>query len=236
MQADCGQYSQAFDESPVDTGKVVVGGPVSMPARKRQRLDEATDKQIDAQLSHIRKRHDQAGKILFETTNSWVALTEIFANVLRDPGLRTTYLVIDALDECVTDRPKLLGFIATHSSALQRVVKWIVSGRIWLDFEAQLERAGHKIIESDGAGICRRLLASTAVLYRPVTIPERLALMEPLENFVNDLRSVQDIINLCGSFLTLREDTVYFVHQSAKDFILTNAFDDVFPDGIQAVH
>jgi hypothetical protein len=265
---------------------------------------------------------------LFKNTNAWVALTEIFANVLRDPRLRNTYLIIDALDECVTDRLKLLGFITTYSSASQRV-KWIVSGRNWLGFEAQLERAGHKVrlsielnakseattalavfiqqkvdqlaqkgqyeaeiqhavlqhlmsnangtflwvtlacqdlastpksnvleklasfppgldplykrmlrqvIESDGAGICRRVLALTAVLYRPVTIPELVALVEPLENFVNDLRSVQEIISLCGSFLTLREDTVYFVHQSAKDFIFTNAFDEVFPDGIQAVH
>jgi hypothetical protein len=266
-------------------------------------------------VSHIRKRHDQAGKVLFENTNAWVALTEIFANVLRDPRLRNTYLIIDALDECVTDKLKLLGFITTHSSASQRV-KWIVSGRDWLGFEAQLERAGHKVrlsielnakseattalavfiqqkvdqlaqkgqyeaeiqhavlqhlmsnangtflwvtlacqdlastpksnvleklasfppgldplykrmlrqvIELDGAGICRRVLALTAVMYRPVTIPELVALVEPLENFVNDLRSVQEIISLCGSFLTLREDTVYFVHQSAKDFIFTNA-------------
>jgi hypothetical protein len=252
---------------------------------------------------------------LFKNTNAWVALTEIFANVLRDPRLRNTYLIIDALDECVTDRLKLLGFITTYSSASQRV-KWIVSGRNWLGFEAQLERAGHKVrlsielnakseattalavfiqqkvdqlaqkgqyeaeiqhavlqhlmsnangtflwvtlacqdlastpksnvleklalfppgldplykrmlrqvIELDGAGICRRVLALTAVMYRPVTIPELVALVEPLENFVNDLRSVQEIISLCGSFLTLREDTVYFVHQSAKDFIFTNA-------------
>jgi len=34
----------------------------------------------------------------------------------------------------------------------------------------------------------------------------------------------------------LREDTVYFVHQSAKDFLFAKAYDEAFPDGSEAVH
>ncbi|KAL5370668.1 hypothetical protein DPSP01_014726 [Paraphaeosphaeria sporulosa] len=50
-------------------------------------------------VSHVRKKHDYAGRSLFEDANAWVALTEIFVDVLRDPSLRPTYLVIDALDD-----------------------------------------------------------------------------------------------------------------------------------------
>ena len=96
-------------------------------------------------ILHLRKKHDHAGKSLFEDANVWVALTEIFVDVLRDPSLRPTCLIIDALDECVTaDLPKLLEFIAKQSSASCRV-KWIVSSRNWPDIEAQLERAEHKV-------------------------------------------------------------------------------------------
>ncbi|EMD86548.1 hypothetical protein COCHEDRAFT_1228106 [Bipolaris maydis C5] len=70
--------------------------------------------------SHVRRKHDHAGKSLFEDANAWVALTEIFADVLQDAGLGTTYLIIDALDECATDLPKLLSFIAEQSSAASR--------------------------------------------------------------------------------------------------------------------
>jgi hypothetical protein len=38
--------------------------------------------------SHVRKKHDHAGKALFEDANAWVALTEIFVDVLRDSSLR----------------------------------------------------------------------------------------------------------------------------------------------------
>ena len=94
--------------------------------------------------SHIRKKYDYAGKAMFGDTNAWVVLAEIFADLLQDPSLRMTYLMIDALDECVTDLPKLLEFVAKQSSVSSRV-KWIVSSRNWPDIEAQLEQAGHKV-------------------------------------------------------------------------------------------
>ena len=277
-------------------------------------------------VSHVRKKHDHAGKAIFEDANAWIVLAEIFEAVLHDPSLRITYLIIDALDECVTDLPKLLEFVAKQSSASSRV-KWIVSSRNRLDIEAQLERAGHKvklslelnaqsvaaavdvfiqqkvdqlaqekrykaevrhavlkhlrsnandtflwvalvcqdlkttpkwnvlkklalfppgldalykrmmdqISESDSAEICLQVLASTAILYRPVAVPELVALVEQLED-LDDLESVREIIGFCGSFLTLREDTVYFVHQSAKDFLFEKAYNEAFPDGSETVH
>ena len=59
--------------------------------------------------------------------------------------------------------------------------------------------------------------------------------MEQLED-LDDLESVREIIGFCGSFLTLREDTVYFVHQSAKDFLFAKAYNKAFLDGIEDVH
>jgi hypothetical protein len=278
-------------------------------------------------VSHIRKKHDHAGKSLFEDANAWFALTGIFVDVLQDTSLNTAYLVIDALDECIIDRPKLLGFIARQSS-LSPCVKWIVSSRNWRAIEEQLETAEHKmrlslelnavsvaaavrvfighkiyqlaqqkrykpevrdavlqhltsnaddtflwvalvcqdlqkksgldvlkklalfspgldslymrmlqqIRESDDAEICLRVLAVTAVLYRPVTVAELVALVRQLEDYVHDLEPVREIIGLCGSFLTLRDDTAYFVHQSAKDFLFVKAFNEVFPNGTECVH
>ncbi|KAG9186443.1 hypothetical protein G6011_09551 [Alternaria panax] len=274
--------------------------------------------------SHIRKKYDHAGKAMFEDANAWVVLVEIFEAVLQDPSLRMTYLIVDALDECVTDLPKLLEFVAKQSSASSRV-KWIVSSRNWPEIEAQLEQAGHKVklslelnaqsvaaavdifiqrkvdqlaqekqykaelqdavrqhlttnangtflwvalvcqelkrtanrhvlkklavfppglddlykrmmqqmSESDDADTCRCVLASTAVLYRPVTIRELVELVEQVKDVSSDVR---EIIDLCGSFLTVREDTVYFVHQSAKDFLFEKACHKVFPNGAEDIH
>lgn len=77
--------------------------------------------QQPALVSHVRKQHDRAGERLFSDANAWVTLTEIFETVLRDPSLRTTYFIIDALDECVTNLPKLLDFVVKQSPASSRV-------------------------------------------------------------------------------------------------------------------
>jgi hypothetical protein len=305
-------FCQATD-SRINSATAVVRGLLYMLINQQPSL-----------TSHVRKKHDHAGKTLFEDANAWVALTEIFIDMLRDPNLRPTYLIVDALDECITDRPKLLEFIAKHSSTSSRV-RWIMSSRNWPEIEAQLEQAGHKVRlslelnaksvatavhifiqqkvdqlaqekqykpeirhavlqhltsnaddtflwvalvcqdlkvtanrhvrkklalfppgldalyqqmmlqmnESDDADICRCVLASTAVLYRPVTICELVSLVEQLEDVRDD---VQEIISLCGSFLTLREDTIYFVHQSAKDFLFAKASNEVFLNSAEEVH
>jgi hypothetical protein len=279
-------------------------------------------------VSYVRKKYDHAGKTMFEDTNAWFALTEIFTDILRDPSLNTTstYMIIDALDECVTDMSKLLDFIKSHSSMSFRV-KWIVSSRNWPEIEEQLRQAGHKvrlslelnaesvsmavqtfvkqkvsqlaqqkkydsqiqdavmehltlnandtflwvalvvqnleatakrnvlkklnsfppgldslykqmmqqISNSDDAELCNQVLSTMALVYRPITLRELVTLVDQLEE-IDDDKELRDIVGLCGSFLTLREDTVYFVHQSAKDFLLSQASEEVFPSGVTYIH
>jgi hypothetical protein len=79
-------------------------------------------------ISHLKKKHDHAGKTLFEDANAWVALSEIFTAILQDPNLKNTYLIIDALDECETDLPRLLRLVVQSTSTCPRA-KWIVSSR-----------------------------------------------------------------------------------------------------------
>jgi NACHT domain len=92
----------------------------------------------------LREKYDHADKALFEDANAWVALSEIFTTVLQDPSLKNAYLIIDALDECQTDLPQLLDFIAQKSSAFPHV-KWIISSRNWPNIEERLEAAGQKV-------------------------------------------------------------------------------------------
>jgi hypothetical protein len=95
-------------------------------------------------ISYVRAKYDQAGKMLFEDANTWVALSEILTNILHDSTLQSTYLIIDALDECEKNRPELLAFIAQNSSVSSRV-KWIVSSRNWPDIEEQINTANQKM-------------------------------------------------------------------------------------------
>jgi hypothetical protein len=79
------------------------------------------------------------------------------------------------------------------------------------------------------------VLALTALVYQLITLGELVALAEPLEDMA-DKTEVREIVELCGSFLTLRADAIYFVHQSAKEFLFAKAAGEVFPDGAKAIH
>jgi len=61
-----------------------------------------------------------------------------------------------------------------------------------------------------------------------------LAMLADLESL--DPVELRDVISSCGSFLNVREDMVYFVHQSAKEFLITSAANTIFPLGIRRKH
>ena len=81
----------------------------------------------------------------------------------------------------------------------------------------------------DNANLYKQILALIAMVYQPITLRELTSLIEVLEDMFDDLESLKGIISLCGSFLTIRKDVVYFVHQSAKDYLFKEAFDKIFP-------
>ena len=61
---------------------------------------------------------------------------EIFINIMQDPSVDGTCLVIDALDECGTDLPELLALIIQTSELPH--IKWILSSQNRLDVGQKL--------------------------------------------------------------------------------------------------
>ncbi|KAH8742353.1 hypothetical protein F5883DRAFT_478116 [Diaporthe sp. PMI_573] len=279
-------------------------------------------------ISHVREKYDQAGKQLFEDANTWIALSAIFNNTLRDPGLGTTYLVIDALDECITGLEDLLDLIIKTSTANSRV-KWIVSSRNWpkiekalgsaaqnfslslelnrnsvsaavatyidfkidtlakendYDLDTQVIVRSHLIQNAGGtflwvalvcqelaklsawevdeerlamfppglddlynrmmdqigvsrhSQLCKSILATLSIAYRPITLDELPSLVEIPRRAVGKDKALAEIIGTCGSFLSPRGRTIYFTHQSAKDFLVKKEPQVVFPAGKQIEH
>lgn len=277
-------------------------------------------------ISHIRDKYDQAGNRLFEDVNAWVALSAILKDILQDPGLKSTYIIIDALDECITDLPKLLNIIL-ELLPINPTVKWIVSSRNWSSIEKTFSKAAQKIwislelnrqsvsaavatyikfkvqslseennynssirdtinhyltansngtflwvalvchelagisdwevegimaefppglnnlykrmmdnIISRYAPVCKSILAALLLMYRPISLDELACLVELPPSVSSNRKALAEIIGFCGSFLTLQDQTVFFIHQSAKDFLSENESRSLFPSGIEVGH
>ncbi|KAJ6016426.1 hypothetical protein N7540_011017 [Penicillium herquei] len=253
-------------------------------------------------LRHVRARYDSAGKDLFEDINAWSALVSIFTQILQDPSLKSTYFVIDALDECRDGLQYLLDLIVENSTT-HKGIKWVVSSRneyeitecldsatqiapISLELnEASVSEAVNAFIqykvdslvkqkrydEKTTAIVKRHLLINSqgtflwvALVWKNLDQTPRRHVMKKLEMFppgldtlyrrmmgqvrdsedaelwrndgFDDLDTLLEVIGICGSFLTLRESTVTFVHQSAKDFLTREAFTELFPKGLDSEH
>jgi hypothetical protein len=75
----------------------------------------------------------------------------------------------------------------------------------------------HQVPESFGNTSCQKVLAFAAVVSRPISLAEFSCLAGIEEN------ETAQVVGICHAFLTLQDETVYFVHQSAKDFLLSSS-------------
>lgn len=89
--------------------------------------------QLDRHISE--KYENGGGAAAFVGGTAWVVMRNILKAMLSDPRMDGVILVVDALDECVEGRQKLLEFICESSGAADSRAKWIVSSRNWLDIE-----------------------------------------------------------------------------------------------------
>ncbi|KAJ1322937.1 ankyrin repeat domain-containing protein 50 [Microdochium nivale] len=276
-------------------------------------------------IEYLSKQYDHAGRALFEDANAWVALSEILADILRDPSLPPAFIVIDALDECTKDLPSLLSFISRTADKSQ--AKWLVSSRNIIDIERGLrlnpsgarlslklkqnaEQVAHAVdayinhcvsqlpttsdvslhdqikdklrekadgtflwvslviqelrdtwswnmlevineTPSDLTSVYRRMmdhlqrrqrdsdlyleiLSIVTTAYRPLHLRELVVLSKLPERCSTD--ECSKVVAMCGSFLTVREEHVYIVHQSAKDFLSADASLSLFPSGVGMAH
>ena len=76
--------------------------------------------------------------------------------MLADPSLSRTYLIVDALDECVNkqDLTKLLRLISA-TAAKSSKVKWLVSSRYHSDIESQLKEQARLDLELNAQSISK---------------------------------------------------------------------------------
>ncbi|KAF4953644.1 hypothetical protein FGADI_5980 [Fusarium gaditjirri] len=91
-----------------------------------------------------------------------------------------------------------------------------------------------QITSSSEADRLKQILALVCVVYRPIKSAEISTLVEPMAGYDDD--DVRDAIASCGSFLILQGGEIFFVHQSAKEFLLDQGHDVLFPRGRSHQH
>lgn len=83
------------------------------------------------------------------------------------------------------------------------------------------------------AEACYGILAVTTLAYRPLHLLELRTLTGEKSSTIDELSR---LVHLCGSFLTVQASYVYLIHQSAKDYLTTNAATKIYPTGPGLAH
>ncbi|KAL2889486.1 Vegetative incompatibility protein HET-E-1 [Ceratocystis lukuohia] len=241
-------FCQATGGSRLDTATSVLRGLIYHLARRNPQLTK-----------YVRQKYDYKNNIFSSQEDPWHDLCEITTAMLNDPTLENTVLIVDALDECSVGLQRLLNFIIVPSRA-----KWVVSSRNWPDIEEKLgngdqkskihlelnQHSVSKAVESYIASKVEYLSKSkgydgdmkNAVLdYLTANADGTFLWVALLHALVKELKpcgqkEVEDIIASCGSFLTLHNGFVNFVHLSAKDYLRSEASDKMLPYGIAQRH
>ncbi|PHH49640.1 Vegetative incompatibility protein HET-E-1 [Ceratocystis fimbriata CBS 114723] len=90
------------------------------------------------------------------------------------------------------------------------------------------------INQSEDKELYNDILARALVVYRPITLKELRVLIVDLGALEDE--EIKEVINSCGSLLATHNDVVSFVHQSAKDYLLSEALGEIVPFGIEDQH
>lgn len=69
-------------------------------------------------------------------------------------------------------------------------------------------------------GLYAQIISLTLGAFRPLSLDELYYLVDDEGISVKDL---EDIVALCGSFLTIQRRVIHFIHESAKDYLLNEA-------------
>ncbi|KAL5361432.1 WD40-repeat-containing domain protein [Aspergillus floccosus] len=83
---------------------------------------------------------------------------------------------------------------------------------------------------------CQLVLSATVLAYRPLELLELGVVSGLPDKIAGNAKNIEKIVKRSGSFLTVRDKTVYFVHQSAKDYLIKQAGLSIFPSGFPATH
>jgi len=77
----------------------------------------------------------------------------------------------------------------------------------------------------------QRILSTATLACRPLHLEELRTLAG-----LGEMDDMERAVNQCASFLTIRQDYAYLIHQSAKDYLGGHAPKAVFPDGEASAH
>ncbi|KAI0435534.1 WD40-repeat-containing domain protein [Xylaria telfairii] len=97
--------------------------------------------------------------------------------------------------------------------------------------------SGIRALPGEDQQLCSSIISTVVLAYRPLHLRE-LGVLSGAKTSISEKPHIfREFIPMCGSFLSIgKDDYIYLVHQSAKDYLLSKGSAAVFPFGRLEVH
>jgi hypothetical protein len=83
---------------------------------------------------------------------------------------------------------------------------------------------------------CQLVLSAATLASRPLQLLELGVVSGLPDKIAENAKNIETIFKRSGSFLTVRDGTIYFVHQSVKDYLIGQGGQSIFSSGPAAAH
>lgn len=83
---------------------------------------------------------------------------------------------------------------------------------------------------------CQLVLSAATLAYRPLQLLELGVVSGLPGEIAGNAKNLMTIIKRSGSFLTVRDECIYFVHQSARDYLIGKGGQSIFSAGPAVAH
>jgi len=133
-------------------------------------------------------------------------------------------------------------WVALVLKELEQAASWDIE-QVLEDVPAGLDELYARMLkyigELKGKGsqdFCWRVLSAATLAYRPLQLLELGVVAGLPDAHFRNTNKVQEIVSMCGSFLAVRDQQVFIIHQSAKDYLVSKAGATIFPSGRAQIH
>ena len=181
----------------------------------RQRLSSHLEIGLEENTKHVndavQRFIDENVKQLQRVKHYSLALTQIVEKGLREKAEGTFLWVALACREL--SKPTI------KSMNTKNVLQRLPSGLTPLYSRVMEQVLG--IEDEELTVFAKTILRAMLAAYRPLELQEVAIVANLPEETRNDVERIEEYVDLCGSFVTIRQRTVHFVHSSAKEYLLT---------------
>ncbi|KAJ5738249.1 hypothetical protein N7493_001404 [Penicillium malachiteum] len=197
--------------------------------------------------SHIQDVHKNSGAGAFTNPAATWTLVSIFKAMLGDKDLHPAYLALDALDGCETGKTgvQMIRSLVSESLGITNKIKRLLSSRPEIDIYYQVRKGishgtvlqidfktqkgavdayiAQKLLEledipfeykPDALDQISKEITACCFAYRPLSYDE----LHVLANLPSGIPS-RIIVQKCGSFLTVNNEVVRLIHNSAREYL-----------------